>query len=153
MIALVLAMDVHGLIGQNNDLPWHYPEDLKYFKELTLNKNVLMGRKTYDSIFNRLGKALPNRQNYVASRQNKPIKDVQLVNDIHSFIKEFKDDLYIIGGKEIFEQSKEYADYIYITYIKHLYEGDTFINFDYSQYNMKIIKETSDLIFTVYERN
>ena len=59
MISMILAMDINNLVGKNNDLPWHYPEDLQYFKNVTLNKKVLMGYNTYLSIVNRLGKPLP----------------------------------------------------------------------------------------------
>ena len=87
MIAMVLAMDVHGLIGKNNDLPWHFPEDLKYFKSLTLNHTVLMGRKTFESIINRLGKPLPNRDNVVLTSKDIQYPNVQVIRDLDAFLK------------------------------------------------------------------
>ena len=153
MFALVLAMDVHGLIGSNNDLPWHFSEDLKYFKELTLNHKVLMGRKTYDSIFNRLGKPLPKRDNLVVTRKIDSINGCRIINDLNQFLKTPTDDLvFIIGGKQIFEQSIDFIDEMYITHVKHLYEGDTFINIDFSKFDSTILKETEDLIFAKYVR-
>ena len=65
MKSLIVAIGVNGLIGKGNDLPWNYPEDLKYFKKVTLNKDVFMGYNTYLSIVNRIGKPLPKRNNYV----------------------------------------------------------------------------------------
>ena len=65
MICLIWAMTKDNLIGKGNDLPWHYKEDLQYFKKTTMNKDVLMGYNTYLSIFNRLGHSLPNRNNFV----------------------------------------------------------------------------------------
>lgn len=153
MIALVLAMDVHGVIGKNNDLPWHFPEDLKYFKSLTLNKKVLMGRRTYDSIISRLGKPLPQRQNIVATRTVSQLNGVEIVKDLATYLNtESSDDLFVIGGKQIFDIALPYAHCIYITYVKHLFEGDTYMSIDYSNYQFEIIKETNDLIFTKYTR-
>lgn len=153
MFALVVAMDVHGLIGSNNDLPWHFSEDLKYFKELTLNHKVLMGRKTYDSIFKRLGKPLPKRDNLVVTRNKDSINGCHVINDLKQYLKTPTNDLvYIIGGKQIFEQSIDFIDEMYITHVKHLYKGDTYINIDFSKFDSTIIKETKDLIFAKYVR-
>ena len=72
MISLIFAMDINNLIGKDNDLPWHYSEDLKYFKAVTSGKKVVMGENTFFSIVNRIGKPLPNRENYVATLANDP---------------------------------------------------------------------------------
>lgn len=153
MYSIVLAMDMHGLIGKENDLPWHYPEDLKYFKDLTSNKKVLMGRLTFDSIFNRLGKPLPNRINIVASRKGMNQKDVEVVNNLEAFLKiPREEEIFIIGGKQIFDMALPYVDCMYITYIKGLFDGDTFMLINYSGFKMEIIKETEDLLFSKYVR-
>jgi dihydrofolate reductase len=153
MVSIVLAIDAHGLIGRNNDLPWHYSEDLKYFKNLTSGHTVLMGRKTFDSIVNRLGHPLPNRKNLVATRKKKTIEGAEVIHDLEQYLRENKDqDIYIIGGKEIFQIALPYVDCMYITHIKHLYEGDTYMQIDYHEYKMNIIRETEDLIFCKYER-
>ena len=153
MIAMVLAMDVHGLIGKNNDLPWHFPEDLKYFKSLTLNHTVLMGRKTFESIINRLGKPLPNRDNVVLTSKDIQYPNVQVIRDLDAYLKKNQSkDIYIIGGKQVFESAMDDIDTLYVTHIKHLYEGDTFIDIDFSNFTLAIIRETDDLIFTRYER-
>ncbi len=67
MISIIVAIDKNNLIGNNNSLPWNYPEDLKYFREITLNKTVLMGKNTFISILNRNNKPLPKRKNIVVS--------------------------------------------------------------------------------------
>lgn len=153
MFAIVLAMDVHGLIGVNNDLPWHFPEDLKYFKRLTENHKVLMGRKTFDSIYKRLGKPLPKRENIVLTRKKTAIEGCLVINDLKAFLnKNQEDKVFIIGGKQIFEQSIDYVDELYITHVKHLYKGDTFMAIDFSKFSSTIIKETDDLIFAKYVR-
>ena len=153
MLAMVLAMDVHGLIGNNNDLPWHFPEDLKYFKSLTIHHHVLMGRKTFESIKNRLGKPLPNRKNLVVTRQNLAIDGVQIIHDLESFLsQDHQDDIYIIGGKQIFDFTIDMVDVLYVTHVKHLYEGDTYLQIDFTKFTSTILKETDDLIFTKYER-
>jgi len=153
MFTLIMAMDIHGLIGKNNDLPWHYPEDLKFFKEKTLNKKVLMGRKTFESILSRLNKPLPRRQSIVVTRSDYSYDGIEIINDLDDFCKQsYDEEIFIIGGKQIFDQTLKYADKMYVTYIKHLFNGDTFISIDYSLFNQKIIRETDDLIFVLYER-
>jgi dihydrofolate reductase len=153
MLAIVLAMDVHGLIGKDNDLPWHYPEDLKYFKSLTLGHTVLMGRKTFQSIYKRLNKALPNRENVVLTRQDISYDGVQIIHDLSQFLNQNEEeDIYIIGGKEIFNQTIDLVDVLYVTHIKHIHEGDQYLQIDFSRFSSEIIKETEDLIFTKYTR-
>jgi len=153
MLAIVLAMDVHGLIGKDNDLPWHYPEDLKYFKALTLGHTVLMGRKTFQSIYKRLNKALPKRDNVVLTRQDISYDGVQIIHDLNQYLHQNEEeDIYIIGGKEIFNQTIDLVDVLYVTHIKHIHEGDQYFQIDFSQFSSEVIKETEDLIFTKYTR-
>ena len=87
MISMIFAMDPTGLIGKNNDLPWDYPEDLQYFKYVTLNKTVLMGVTTFESIVQRLNKPLPNRKSIVASLDNYSYPGVEVINDLIGFLK------------------------------------------------------------------
>ncbi|MCF7923862.1 MAG: dihydrofolate reductase [Candidatus Izimaplasma sp.] len=153
MISLILAMDPNGLIGKNNDLPWNYPEDLKYFKRITLNKTVLMGRITFKSILNRLKKPLPNRKNIVITKSDFNYQDVKIINDLDAFLKKERDEeIIVIGGKSIYEQSFKYADKLYITHIKKEYKGDTYIKIDLSKFKQTIVEENDNLIFAVYER-
>ena len=100
MFSLIVAIGKNNLIGNGNDLPWYYPEDLKYFKKITSHKNVFMGYNTYLSIYNRLGKALPNRVNYVLTYNDElpgegvPIKSLEELPD---------EEIFVIGGKMIYE--------------------------------------------------
>ncbi|MFW5794292.1 MAG: dihydrofolate reductase [Bacillota bacterium] len=153
MISLILAMDPNGLIGKKNDLPWHYSEDLKYFKKITLNKTVLMGRKTFESILKRLNKPLPKRKNIVVSRSDLSYKGITVIKDLDKFLsKNHQEEIFVIGGKTIYEQSIKYADKLYITYIKKTYEGDTYLKLNLDQFKKIKEVETKDLIFTIYER-
>ena len=107
MISLIFAMDINNLIGKDNDLPWHYSEDLKYFKNVTTGKKVIMGENTFYSIYNRIGKPLPNRENYVATlSEDFKYPGVNVVNDLISFLETIKKDneeYFVIGGKKIYE--------------------------------------------------
>ena len=155
MISLIFAIDKNNLIGKGNDLPWNYSEDLKYFKSVTSGKTVLMGQATFESIYGRIGKPLPNRNNIVATLDlDFKRDDVTIINDLISFLKqEHDEEIFIIGGKQIYTLSLPYADRLYITHIDKEYEGDVYFpTIDYSKYNK--IKETisGELNFSVYER-
>ena len=155
MISLIFAMDKNNLIGKGNDLPWHYSEDLKYFKTVTSGKTVLMGENTFYSIFDRLKKPLPNRINIVATL-NPDFKrdDVVVINDLISFLKEKHDEeIFVIGGKQIYALSLPYADRLYITHINNEHEGDVYFpKIDYSKYSIIKSEVVGDLTFNVYER-
>lgn len=153
MISMIFAIDPTGLIGKNNDLPWDYPEDLQYFKYITLGKTVLMGVTTFESIVSRLKKPLPNRKSIVASLTDFSYPGVEVISDLESFLqKEHKEEIFVIGGKTIYEIALPYADRLYITHIKKVYEGDTYLDIDLS--NFKLIKsdDNEELNFAVYER-
>ena len=164
---LILAADIKNGIGKGNAMPWHYPEDLKYFSKTTrstsINMNaVIMGRKTYESI----GKALPMRVNYVLSRSLKREnidKKVNLFDDFEELLKDLEKNKYnecwIIGGAEIYNLFLEKTNVIseiYLTKINKDYECDTF--FSSSVLNDKFVLDRSwsgvstDLKFTVYKR-
>lgn len=152
MIALVVAYDQNQIIGRNGSLPWHYPEDLKYFKKVTSGHTVLMGRKTYESILQSLGKPLPNRHHVVVSTTLKDDR-VEVISDLNAYLKGAQEDLYVIGGASIYTQTLPMADRLYITHIDASFAGDTvFPPWDRSQY--KIVEETQSgpLRFAVYER-
>ncbi|MGD9963833.1 MAG: dihydrofolate reductase [Candidatus Izemoplasmatales bacterium] len=153
MISMIFAIDPTGLIGKNNDLPWDYPEDLQYFKYITLGKTVLMGVTTFESIVSRLKKPLPNRKSIVASLTDFSYPGVEVISDLESFLeKDHKEEIFVIGGKTIYEIALPYADRLYITHIKKVYEGDTYLDIDLS--NFKLIKsdDNEELNFAVYER-
>lgn len=125
LISIIVAMDENNLIGENNDLPWHIPADLAYFKKMTLGKPILMGRKTYDSI----GRPLPNRRSIIITRNtnfNAKGCDVVLsINDALNLCKKDKE-VMIIGGASIFNDTLLRCDKLYITEIKHKFNGDIF---------------------------
>lgn len=128
-ISLIVAMSENRVIGQNGGMPWHLPEDLKYFRKVTLGKPVVMGRKTYASI----GKALPGRLNIVITRDKDFFADgVQVVNSIPEALEYARnygsagvDEVMIIGGGQIYAESLKYTNRIYLTEIHATIDGDT----------------------------
>ena len=113
-ITLIVAMNYERIIGVDNKLPWHIPEDLAYFKQVTLGKPIIMGRKTFESI----GKVLPKRRNIVISRNTKwHHAGVEVFQDIKDAIKatRFDPEVFIIGGGEIFAITLPIASYLHIT--------------------------------------
>ena len=124
-ISLIVAMSQNSVIGLNNQLPWHIPEDLKNFKKITLNHCVIMGRKTYDSI----GKPLKDRRNIVISRNNSLlINGVEVVNSLDKAISMVDDssEIFIIGGEQIYTISLPLATRLYVTKVNGNYKGDAF---------------------------
>src|SRR5690625_2976121 len=137
MITFIVAMDNNRVIGFNNDMPWHLPRDLQYFKKRTLGHTIIMGRKTFDS----LGRVLPNRQHIVLTRQHLQLPDeVEVINDIKDIItmaSKTDDELFIIGGGNLFTQLLPYADRMYITKIDATFDGDVFFpDFDEKEWEI-----------------
>ncbi len=121
-ISLVVAYTQNRVIGVKNQLPWHLPNDLKHFKDLTLNQQILMGRKTYESI----GRPLPNREMIVLTRQADFHPDyARCIHDL-SELQPLKKDLVVIGGAEIYTLLLPQADIIYATEVKTELAGDAF---------------------------
>ncbi len=113
IITAVVAMNFDRVIGTNNQLPWHIPEDLKYFKQVTLNKPIIMGRKTFESI----GRALPNRRNIVITRGDFSAENIEIFSSIDDALKAVKNEpeICIIGGGEIFKQTISIVNSLHIT--------------------------------------
>lgn len=154
MINLIVAIGKNNLIGKDNDLPWHYKEDLQYFKQTTLNKTVVMGENTFYSIVGRTNKLLPNRKMVVATF-NKDFKydGVEVIHDLEKYLKETKEDVFIIGGCQIYKASLNLVDRMYITHVNKEYEGNMFFpEIDYSLFNKISQRDSGDLSFCVYER-
>lgn len=126
MISLMVAHDPNRIIGRDNQLPWHIPEDLAYFKKHTLNKGIVMGRNTYESI----GRPLPKRRNIVVSRQQgMAIEGVDVVHSIDEAVKlaeEVHSEVMVIGGEQIFRYVLPTADRLYVTLVHDEFEGDTY---------------------------
>jgi len=112
-VSLIGAMSRERAIGANNQMLWHLPKELAYFKRTTLNKTVVMGRKTYES----LGKPLPNRRNVILTRQQGiEIEGCEIVHSVEETLQKYGDgELMITGGGEIYELFMPVADRLYIT--------------------------------------
>ena len=156
ILSIIVAIGPHNVIGMDNDLPWHYSEDLKYFKKVTLNHPVFMGYNTYLSIYNRLGHALPKRNNYVLTYE-KELDGASAIHSLEELYELAKDDdeVFVIGGKMIYAMMLPVVDKLYITHVKKEYPGNVYFpEIDYSQFNL--ISETEalngELVFAVYER-
>ena len=142
-ISAVVAMSENGCIGKDNELPWYIPEDLKRFKALTLGKPVIMGRKTFESIYNRLGKPLPGRTNIVISRSDfvapedktgthSPVIACKTIEDAlaaaHNIVEDSDiDDIIIGGGAQIYELAMPYTSRVFLTEVHAVVNGDAFL--------------------------
>lgn len=124
-IALIVAMSENGVIGNQNKLPWHLPEELKYFREKTQDKPVIMGRKTFESMGN---KPLPNRLNIILSHALRfTAPDCKIAHSVEDALKSAGDceEIMVMGGAEIYEVFLPVASRIYLTVIHQTYAGDT----------------------------
>ena len=127
IISAIVAMNSEGLIGDENKIPWHLPADLKYFKKQTMGHHILMGRKCFDSI----GKSLPGRKNIIVTKNpNFIVSDCIIVNSIEKGILTAKEnneqELFIIGGGEIYRQSLHLVSKLYLTMVAFNGTGDVF---------------------------
>ena len=126
MITIVVAMGKNREIGADNQLLWHLPKDLKHFKELTSGHPIIMGRKTYESI----GKPLLNRTNIVISRKNDWFEEgiliVGSIKEALKFAKKIDENIFIIGGGTIYEQTIDLADQLEVTLVDAELKADTF---------------------------
>jgi dihydrofolate reductase len=136
-ISLIVALADNGVIGRANQLPWRIPADLKHFKEVTLGRAVIMGRKTYESI----GKPLPGRRNIVVSRKAEEQPGVVVCRSLEEAFEHCRktegDDaeVFVIGGSEIYRQAMPFADRLYLTRVHAQVEGDAFFpQFNESEY-------------------
>ena len=135
MISISVAVAKNNVIGKDNKLLWHISEDLKRFKRITSNKKMIMGRKTFES----LPGILPNREHIVVTRDENFKVDsdkVTIVHDLNSLLEKYskcEDEIFVIGGAEIYKQLLPYTQKIYLTKIDETFEGDTYfpeINYD-----------------------
>ena len=156
MISLIVAMDEHNLIGNGNQLPWYKPEDLKYFKKITLGTAVLMGYNTYLSIVSRLSHPLPNRINYVLTYEKSlPLGGI-IVEDLEALLSEYENnnskELIIIGGKSVYESLVNRVERLYLTRIHEVFEGDVFLNIPLEEFELLGKTKGNGLTFEIYER-
>ena len=151
-ISIIAALAPNGAIGKDNKLIWNIPEDLQNFKKLTSGNVIVMGRKTYESI----GKPLPNRVNIVVSGSMAAVPGLIVCKDVDEAIVEAKKhnkEIFIIGGANVFAQSINVADKMYLSYVKKEYEGDVFFpKIDINDWKVVEQNDFSDFKFMVYER-
>lgn len=145
MIIIIAAIGKNNELGKDNKLLWHLPSDLKFFKEKTLGKTIVMGKNTFES----LPKVLPNRKSVVLSHieMNLP-SDVIVFYDFKEllqYIKTVKDDVYIIGGAQMYKQFLELSDMMYLTEVDYTCEADVFFpNFNKEEWDSTCLKKVEE---------
>jgi dihydrofolate reductase len=124
MINIIVAADENNTIGKDNDLIWRLPDDLKFFKQKTSVHPIIMGRKTYESV----GRPLPNRTNIIITRdQDYTVDGCVVVNSLdEAFSIANDDEIFVVGGAEIYRQALPVTDRVYLTRVHHTFDGDRF---------------------------
>ncbi|WP_295992873.1 dihydrofolate reductase [uncultured Alistipes sp.] len=158
MVSVIVAVAENGVIGDRNALLWHISEDLKHFKAVTTGHPVVMGRKTFES----LGRPLPNRENVVITRQRIAIEGCRVVHSLDEALALFppEEELFVIGGAQIYAQAMPVADRFYLTRVGRAYEGDTrFPEWDERQWRLVASEAFASganypwpFVFETYER-
>ena len=150
---IIAAMTKDRVIGKDNSLPWHIPEEMKHFRKLTLGNTVIMGSKTFASMSS---KPLPNRNNIVLSSSLRPTEGIDVCRTIQEAVEKAKSygkEIFVIGGSSIYRQTIPLADKMYLSYIKKYYEGDTFFPaFDESEWEIETKEEHEAFDVVVYVR-
>lgn len=145
MLSLIVAMSKNNVIGKDNKLIWHLPEDLKRFKTLTTGKTIIMGRKTFES----LGRVLPNRKHVVLTKskdffvENEQVEILHELSDINKYI-DIEEECFVIGGGKIYSQLMEKAKKLYITKIDEEFDGDTYFP-EINEQIWKVVKREKGL--------
>ena len=157
MITLIAAVAKNGVIGKANGLPWDIPEDRKRFRALAVGKVVLKGRKTYESIYSRLGKPLPNRTNVVVSRNSgfQTPEGVLVYPSLEEALRKLKNEqeVCVIGGGEIYRQTLPLADRLEITHVGQEAEGEVkFPPIDPGIWKKTFEEPHEGYIFATYEK-
>ena len=161
IVSMIMAASENGVIGKENDLPWHLPDDFKYFKRTTLGHSIIMGRKTYQS----LGKALPKRRNIVLTRDPEfTLPDAEVVHSLGEALKACvgEEEVFIIGGGMIYQNALDLdiANRVYLTVVHTTIEGDTFFHLPprgwdlvSSDHHQQDDRHTFPFTFEVHERS
>ncbi|OGE80169.1 MAG: hypothetical protein A2660_02460 [Candidatus Doudnabacteria bacterium RIFCSPHIGHO2_01_FULL_45_18] len=157
-LILIAAVSKNGVIGKADALPWYIPEDLKHFKQMTTGKACLMGKRTFDSIMNRLKKPLPERESIVVSRQTdwQPPEGVKVFHSLEEALKylEHHKEVMVIGGGQVYSQTIDKADKLILTEVHKEIDGDVlFPKFDKSLWNEVFREDHPEFSFVEYEKN
>lgn len=149
MITIIAAIGKNNALGKDNRLLWQLPKDLKHFKTLTENHPIVMGRKTYESI----GRALPNRTNIVISQKKDWFQEgiliVSTIKEALKFAKKIDENVFVIGGGKIYEQTIDLADKLEITRVDGDFEADVF----FPKINLKVWRKVNEVPHTKDETN
>ena len=133
-LSIIVAVATNNVIGLNNTLPWHLPEDLKRFKALTMGHHIIMGRKTYES----LGRLLPGRTTVIVTRNpHYAVEGAIVVNSLEEALEASKpdDEVFLIGGAELYALGLAYAHRLYMTEVHAVYAGDAYFpTIDYANW-------------------
>ncbi len=157
MISIIAAIGKNRELGVNNNLIWHIPEDLKYFKDTTMNKIIVMGYKTYKS----LPGLLPGRRHIVLTHHNIDREDVLVFDDVNNLINYLKDideEVFVIGGSSLYHEFIDKVSRLYLTEIEASYkDADVYFpEFDKNKYKRKVLKKSSyndiDYSFVLYDK-
>ena len=145
-LSAIVAMTPARVIGKGGDLPWHLPEDLKFFKRTTSGHPIVMGRKTYDSI----GFPLPKRRNIVLTRDTSwSAEGVEVIHtpEVLKQLEGIEDKVFIIGGSEIYAAFLPHLDELIVSHVKESYEGDTrFPEFEDQFPHNEVVEEFDDFV-------
>lgn len=143
-LIIIAAIGKNNELGKDNNLIWHIKEDLQYFKNVTTNHNILMGKNTFLS----LGRLLPNRHHIIISTTFNSNLDVEIFRSIDDFLKKYKDvseDVYVIGGASIYKEFIELSDEMHLTEIDKEFDADCFFpKFDRDDYDSEIISSFNE---------
>ena len=159
MVSIIVAIAQNGTIGDKNSLLWHIKEDMRFFRTTTSGHAVVMGRKTFESLGSR---PLPKRTNIVITRADRVFEGALTAHSLEEAIRlaEGDEEIFIIGGAQIYREALRIADRMYITRVMHDYEGDTsFPDIDFSEWEL-VAEEKHDrgeeyeypFAFLTYER-
>ncbi|MFB6227441.1 MAG: dihydrofolate reductase [Halobacteriales archaeon] len=161
-ITLIAAVAANGVIGADGEMPWHYPADLRHFKKTTMGHPVIMGRRTFESVVDRIDGPLPGRTSVVLTRRGIDPAitdgDVIVVASVASAVAAAEetgaDVAYVVGGASVYEQFLPRGDRLVLTEIDEPYEGDTYFpEFDEAAWTETAREEAGDLSFVTYERS
>lgn len=156
-VTLVAAVAANGVIGADGEMPWYHPEDLRHFKATTTGHPVVMGRRTYESIVDRLGEPLPDRLNVVLSSRDLDLTEGAVragsVDEALAIAADADDEVFVVGGATVYEQLLDRADRLVLTEIHASHEGDTYFpDWDRDAWIEVDRDDREALSFVTYER-